>query len=300
MSYYQLPKELYRDVEEAVVRAQFLPNVYQNVCTVAPMPFAYQSKFYTASAIDNETEKGWSEAPIPNRTGASTNFKETTNTVYRQARVLRFNASDLKRAAAGDPLDKITIDMTMETINKEIEAFVFDGAYINETRTSTGLFNQAGNTSTSDVDVGVTGTAGNWFEIVNYAKQLLIADGHGTGKLDLVVDTASTTVLADLFSLPATDAVFNEADRIKASLLNGGGIYLTAGLPAASNDDATAILVENKPTNYRLRTPDGMKLTSELVYDPITDQFLGRIEGFYVMEVYKPNAICAIDDLNHA
>jgi len=288
MSYYALTEREYKEFSEAIIKTQLLPAVHRQICTFAPMPFKYKTEYHEVTDI-NMDEAGWSLAPHALDIEADVLFKSQTQDVYRLQRTVKISRARLLASrTSGAPIDTTIVEQVVRKLDKELEAFVFQGPKIGGNRlTTAGLFNKAGNTSTYTTTK--FGSASGPYETVRDMKGLLLADGFGAGRLDLVVDT---TLAPYLWKLPATDAPFSEADRIKKELLNGGEIYISNQLPDPSSNDGVMLLVENSPLNYKVKTPQGLTLIEQMVYDPASDCYIGRIEGYYCMEVYQPNSIC--------
>ena len=288
MSYYTLTEDEYKELQTAIIKTQLLPNIWQNIINLSPMPFKYESSYNEVTDINTDVA-GWSLAPHALDLEGKVLFKKQTAYLYRLQRTFRLSRADLEASRTfGTALDTTVVQQITRSLSKEIEEFVFQGPEINGNHlTTAGLFNKAGNTSTFTTTK--FGAASGPYETVRDMKGLLLADGFGTGKLDLITDT---TLAPYFWKLPATDANFSEGQRIKQELLNGGNIYVSDRLPSATSNDGVLLLVENDPLNYVLRTPKGLGLVQPIVYDPASDNYIGRVEGFYQMEVYQPNAIC--------
>jgi len=288
MSYYTLTENEYKELNSAIIQTQLLPAVHLKICNFKPMPFKYQSEYNEVTDINTDVA-GWSLASNALDLEGKVLFTPKTAQLYRLQRTFRIPRAELEVSRSfGTPLDTTIVQQITRALTKELEEFVFQGPEINGShKTDAGLFNKAGNTST--YTTVKFGAASGPYEAVRDMKGLLLADGFGAGRLDLIVDT---TLAPYLWKLPATDATFSEGQRIKQELLNGGDIYVSDRLPDPTSNDGVMLLVENDPLNYVVKTPAGLQTVQPIIYDPHSDAYIGRIQGFYMMEVYQPNAIC--------
>lgn len=291
MAQYTLTETEYKEFQKEVVETVILtlPRL-EDIITIEDMPWKSQSVWNKANLPSTDIEM-WSEFDHALQVESPISFTPTTDKVYRLQSVVRIPVAVLRASrTSGESLDTSTVSSVTRILARELEAFVFQGPIINGNRiSSVGLVNQAGNESTFTTTTW--GSASGPYETVRDMKGQLLADGFGTGKLDLIVDT---TLAPYLWKLPATDANFSEGERIKQQLLNGGDIYVTPQLPSPTANDGVCLLVENNPKHYKLRTPKRLGLSDieTWTYDPYTDSLVGRVEGYFVLHVYQPNAIC--------
>jgi hypothetical protein len=287
MSYHGLTEAEYKEFQTRIVKTQLLPAVHRNVCSFTPSTFKFQDSHTEVTEINTTDFKTWSLAPHAIDDRADVLFKEVNDVYYRLQRTMFISNARLKVSrTVGTPIDTTLAGQITRALDKELEQSVFGGPDINGTRlTSVGLVNEAGNTSTYNT-VKFASASGP-YNTVNDMVGLCEADGF-TGPFDLIVDT---TLSPYLRYLPATDASFSERQRI-LDQLPIKNIYVSDKLPAATAQDGTMMIVENSPLNYEIKTPQGLGLSEMMVYDPGSDGWVGRIEGFYCFKMYQANSIC--------
>jgi hypothetical protein len=250
--------------------------------------YHFQSEWNAVSLpFDQEI---WTHITAPHE-GADVDFKATTDKLYRTGQVIHVGRARLRASRnAGQPVDTLIAAQLTRRLAKYREAFCMKGPLLrNKTtrETTAGLFNKAGNTSTYTT-VKFAAASGPYNAVLDMWNQNL-ADGFGTGRLDVVTDTT----LAQYFKrLPATDAVFSEGTRIKQEILNGGDIYISDQTPSADSNDGVLLLVENSPLNYKIKSPDMITLVNEWQYLAEPDEYVARIDLAVMMHVYQANAIC--------
>ena len=295
MSYYGLTEAEYKEFQTKIVETQLLPAVHRSCCSFTPAPFKFQDTHPTVTPINMTDFKTWSLAPHAIDDKADVLFGETTDYYYRLQRTILINNAMLKVSRThGEPLDTTLARQTTRYLDKELEAFLFQGPYINGARlTTAGFRNKAGNESTYDT-VKFAAASGP-YNTVNNMVGLCEADGF-TGPFTLIADT---TLAPYLRGLPATDSAFTERQRILDNLPITN-ILISNQMGAATTDDGVLILVENKAINYEIKTPQGLGLSEMLVWDPSTDTWGGRIEGFYCFKTYQANAICKHENVDLA
>lgn len=287
MSYTGLTEAEYKEFQDRIVKAQLLPAVHRNICSFTPSEFKFEDSHTTATDINMTDFKTWSLAPHAIDDRADVLFTETNNKYYRLQRTMQISNARLKVSRThGTPIDTTVASQIVRKLDKELEAYTFQGPYINGSRlTTAGFRNLAGNESTYDT-VKFASASGP-YNTVNNMIGLCEADGF-TGPFKLIVDT---TLSPYLRALPATDATFSEGKRILEEL-PVSAIYVSDQMGAADSDDGVMILVEDRSDNYEIKTPQGLGLTEMMQYHTGTDAWTGRIEGFYCFKTYQANAIC--------
>ncbi len=288
-----LNEQQYKRFQDKLVWSKLLEGPHYQICNFVPSEFKFVEE-WDAVTEPSETEQNalprWSEAPHALQPDREILYTPTEDKYYRLQEIAKISGARLRasKTAGMNALDAIFMSIG-RMLNKEIEAFVFQGPLnsLGATRlTTAGLFNKNGNVSTYNT-VKFDAASGPYNAVADM-KGLLLADGFGTGKLDLVVDDVAAPYL---WRLPATDANFSEGQRIKAELLNGGSIYLSDKLPSNDSECGVGLLVENGIENYNVKTPGGLELGQQS-YDARTDITYVRVEGFFCMNVYQPNSIC--------
>lgn len=285
-----LTQEELRQVEQALVRVQILESVVPKVITEVPMAKSVVQAFNKVVPPLASDHQMWSVANVAIVDGASVGFTPENPLVYRWQLTGHFPAFDLEVSRnAGESLDTITFEQLAIIHAKEKEKFVFSGTKPKGDRAAAaalteGLMGKAGNTSTENT--ATLTTAGQFQLTVNDMIDQNEADDHG-GPYVLVTNSRSHLFLRDLISV---NAGMIERDIVMKSL-TGGSIVYTDGMqnPAAA-DDAPLLLLENKPTNYRLKTYPLKVLMG--TYNPVTDAIPFRIEAYHCLQVFKPNSIC--------
>lgn len=294
-SYYSLPEREYKLLETAIIEEQLVDAVHLKICDFKKTDMFFTTEYVKAVLPDLKTNLPiWSEAPVALDTETSINFELAEDKAYRVQSVIRIPDSYLKvMRTLNQPLDTTMVQQLTRVLTKELEAYVFKGPLLSPTQTRTtttaitGLCKKAGNTSTYDT-VKFAAASGP-YETVNHMIGLLEAKGFGAGRLDLITDFT----LAKYFrSLPATDTAYSEGSRIKDELLNGGDIYKSDQLIPLTGNDGVLLLVENRPTHYQVKSPAMISLKNQFVWDPRTDEHVGRIEGVFALSVYHPDSIC--------
>jgi hypothetical protein len=291
MSYYELPEMQYKAFQAEIMEAVLLDPVDMLVCNFKSMGTLTFQETWTQVQLPYDDEI-WNKAPIAPQESADVDFKDTTDYTYVTGRVIRLNKARVEASLnMGAPLDTTVVAQVIRRLNKYREAFIFQGpkdADGNRYDTQ-GLFNKAGNSST--YTTVKFASAGGPYNTVNDMLNALQTDGFGFGRVDLIADTT----LAPYFRyLPSTSSEFSEAARIKRELLNGGNIYVSNQLPAASSNDGVLLLVDNKPQNYKAEYPGGapVQFNNQFVWDPETNEFVGRVDLYLRLKTYQPNAIC--------
>lgn len=296
MSYYSLNESEFTDLESAILEQQLIEAVHRKICTFTPKPMHFISSYQKAILPSSGEIEVWSEAPVAVDSQTNILFQETEDKAYRLSVVLRIPQARVEASRnLGQSIDTIAVRQITRYLDKQLEAFTFKGPELTSTASGrthdtaiTGLASAAKAGNESTYDTVKFGTATGPYNTINDMRGKLLEDGFGYGKLDVIADTT----LFPYFSQQQGAGLPTEYSMIKAELLNGGDIYPSDQLPPAESDDGFLLLVENRQTNYEIKTPRGLGLKNSFVWDPKSDDLVGRIEGFYTLSVYEPNAIC--------
>lgn len=293
MSYYSLTADDIRIISNQVVDEQRLASTVSKICSIRQIPMASQYTFQRKLSQAITELETWSPALETIDVKASINYETVTVDLHRGQRTFRIPKAQLQAASAtGKDLKFDIVSSMIADLEKELEAYLYKGEVFATTGTRTtttatrGLCKEAGQTST--YHSGGFDAATEPYKTVADMKGLLLAQNHGSERLDLIADK----VLGPKFLKQQGAGLKTEGQAVKEELLNGGDIFTSDQLIAPSANNGTLLLVENKAVNYELVSPNQFSLDPDYTYYAGVAEFEFRIDGLFGLLVKRPNAIC--------